>query len=126
MREQDIHRHVCDYLKLQYPAVLFQTDFASGMKLPMGLAVRRKAMASGRAWPDLFIAETRSGKAGLFIELKKPGGKGVLKDGSLSTTVEHIVEQRQVLEALRARGYVAEFAVGFDQARQIIDDYLKD
>jgi hypothetical protein len=37
---------------------------------------------------------------------------------------EHICEQFDMLEQLRRRGYKAEFACGFDEAKKIIDEYL--
>lgn len=60
--------------------------------------------------------------AGLFIELKKDGTHLKKKNGDWAT--EHIAEQAKTLEDLRARGYCAEFAVGFDEAKKLIDEYL--
>lgn len=130
--ESFIHQQVCDYLRYQYPDVPFRTDFAAGTKLTMGQAVRNKRLQSGRAWPDLFIARAVDKKSdklegltyhycGLFIELK---AKVIYKkDGSLLVN-EHLQEQQKVLGKLASEGYKAEFAVGFDAARKIIDDYL--
>lgn len=89
----------------------------------MGQAVRQKKLHSGRAWPDLFIAEPRGGFAGLFLELKREGTTVYLKDGSL-TANKHIREQAAALESLRKRGYEAGFAIGFDEARAEIESYL--
>lgn len=60
--------------------------------------------------------------AGLFLELKKGGTRLKKRNGEWAS--EHIAEQAKVLEGLREQGYRAEFAVGFAQAKQIIDDYL--
>ena len=60
--------------------------------------------------------------AGLFIELKKDGTRLHKKDGSWAT--DHIAEQAETLQALRDRGYQAYFAVGFEEAKKLIDDYL--
>jgi hypothetical protein len=115
-------------IKTQYPAVIFRTDFAAGVKMSMGQAVRHKRLQSDRAWPDLFIAEPKYVKAdkewydGLFIELKAVNI--YRKDGTLLSN-PHIREQAEMLERLRQRGYAAHFAIGFDQARKIIDEYLK-
>ena len=59
---------------------------------------------------------------GLYIEIKKDGEKLNKKDGSWRTP--HIAEQAKKLEKLRARGYRAEFGVGFDECKKIIDEYL--
>lgn len=82
-------------------------------------------MQAGRAWPDLQIAEPRNGYAGLFLELKRDGVRIYKRDGELVAD-EHIREQAALLERLRDKGYMAEFAVGFSQAKHIIDDYLRD
>ena len=58
---------------------------------------------------------------GLFIELK---AKTIYKkDGSLLAN-DHVAEQKTMLEWLETRGYMARFAVGFDEAKKLIDDYL--
>jgi hypothetical protein len=62
-------------------------------------------------------------KFGLFIELKREGTRIFKKDGALVAD-EHIREQFDMLEQLRQRGYMAEFACGFDEAKKIIDEYL--
>ena len=61
--------------------------------------------------------------AGLMIELKRPDVKIRKKNGELVAN-EHIREQAALLDELRNRGYKAEFACGFDEAKKIIDEYL--
>ena len=133
MRESDLQVMVADYLRLQYPSVLFHSDFGSGIKLTPGQAVKQKRQNGGRrAWPDMFIAqprfETDSSTSlelvahGLFIELKKEGTRLKKKNGEWAS--EHIAEQANILRALRIRGYSAEFACGFEEAKAIIDKYL--
>lgn len=133
--EAELQVQVADYLRLQYPDVMFHSDFGSGIKLTMGQAIKQKRQNGGRrAWPDMFIAEpVRKNMAGaetlgincygLFIELKKAGTRIFKKDGTLVAN-EHIREQFDLLEQLRRKGYVAEFACGFDEAKEIIDGYL--
>lgn len=128
MTELELQAQVADYLRLQYPHVLFHSDFGSGIKLTPGQAMRQKRLQGGRrSWPDMFIAEVRSlGDRyyhGLFIELKKAGTRIYRKDGRLVSDA-HIREQYDMLEQLRQRGYMAEFACGFDEAKKIIDEYL--
>ena len=130
MNESDLHVMVADYLRLQYPDVMFHSDFGSGVKLTMGQAAKQKRQNGGRrAWPDIFIAEPRETgpfrhqhKSGLFIELKKDGTRLRKKNGGW--TSGHIAEQADVLERLEFRGYKAVFAVGFEQAKKVIDEYL--
>lgn len=135
--EADLQVQVADYIRLQYPDVIFHSDYGSGIKLTMGQAIKQKRQNGGRrAWPDMFIAEPIYEEieawkpikgymkyAGLMIELKKDGTKIFTKKGTLVAN-EHIREQFDMLEQLRRKGYVAEFACGFDEAKEIIDNYL--
>ena len=120
-----VQQMVCDYLRLQYPKVIFRSDFAAGLKLSIGQASKHKRLQSNRAYPDLFIAESSAGYHGLFIELKNEGVKTHKKDGKLVSN-PHIAEQAMVLERLMRRGYLASFASGFQQAKELIDEYLSD
>ena len=122
-KEESLQIAVCNYLRLQYPAVIFTCDLASGMKLTMGQAVRATKMRSSRGLPDLFIAEPRGGYAGMFIELKKEGTKIILNNGQM-TADKHIQEQAEILKKLQAKGYDAIFCVGFNEAKKMIDNYM--
>jgi len=127
--EESLQLAVADHIVTNYPNVLFRTD-AGGIKLPIGLAKKLKDMNGGRrGWPDMFIAEPRVKSFpnvyhGLFIELKKEGTRIFKKDGTLVSDA-HIREQYDMLNDLRARGYAAEFACGFDEAKKLIDDYMR-
>ena len=124
MTEADLQVQVADYLRLQYPDVMFHSDFGSGIKLTMGQAIKQKRQNGGRrAWPDMVLAEPRGEYHGAYIELKKAGTRIYKKDGTLVAD-QHIREQFDILEQLRKRGYMAEFACGFDEAKRIIDGYL--
>ena len=133
MAEAELQQQVADYLRLQYPKVMFHSDFGSGIKLTMGQAIKQKRQNGGRrAWPDMFIAEPaprcvdgswKYNWHGLFIELKKEGTRLKKKNGEWASP--HIAEQNKVLDQLEDKGYMAEFAVGFDQAKEVIDNYLE-
>ena len=152
MTELDVQIQVADYLRLHYPSVLFHSDFGSGLKLTIGQARKQYRLQGGRrAWPDMFIAEPKAQPldlskgspyrplmdlamyAGLMIELKKDGeklhpgprAKNRFKsiDGKEYKT-EHLMEQADVLYKLRQAGYAAKFAIGLDEAKEIIDEYL--
>ena len=138
MTELELQAQVADYIRLQYPDVIFHSDFGSGIKLTMGQAIKQKRLNGGRrSWPDMFIAEPKkvviskgehtrlvAGYHGLFIELKREGVRIFKQDGKLVAD-EHIREQFDMLHDLRARGYAAEFACGYDEAKKLIDDYMK-
>ncbi len=66
----------------------------------------------------------------LKLELKKEGTSLLKKRGNdaygyPAFASDHIREQYEMIEELRARKYKAEFAIGFDEAKKIIDQYLK-
>lgn len=94
-KEEILHLRVCDYLRKNYPDVLFRTDFSSGMKMSPGQAAKHKKFQKSRAWPDLFIAESgvvefkedgliaHLRKNGMFLELKAKGTHLYKKDGTL-------------------------------------------
>ena len=122
--EEQIQLALVQYLRYQYPDVLFRSD-AAGFKLSVGQAKKMKELNGGiRAWPDIFIAEPRGDYYALFIELKREGTRIFKKDGALVAD-EHIREQYDMLHDLRRKGYAAEFACGFDEAKKLIDDYMK-
>ena len=122
--ESTIHKQICDYIRLQYPDVMFVTDL-SGIKLTIGQAVKLKSLRSTRAWPDLFIAQPNSTYHGMFLEIKRDVSQIYRKDGSLKANIQHVREQNDVLSELCDRRYYAVFACGFDEAKLLIDKYMK-
>jgi hypothetical protein len=132
-REEKLQIKVCEYLKDEYPNVIWFCDVASGMKLPIWLAARHKKMRSGRGIPDLMIAHskilqeceiTQATKQynGLFIELKTEEAR--LKNGNISASAHHR-EQQAVLTRLEAQGFKAVFGCGYSEAIKLIDEYLQ-
>lgn len=123
MSEAELQKQVAIYIRMQYPDVIFHSDFGSGVKLTPWQAKMQKMQNGGRrAWPDLFLAEPVGKHHGLFVELKKEGTRLKKKNGDWAS--EHIAEQDAVLSELNDKGYKAEFAIGFEQALNLIDDYL--
>ena len=129
--EQSIQRRVCSYLKIQYPRILFRSDYASGLKLTMAQAVMHKSMQAGRSWPDLFIYAPRKvgGKqyAGMALELKREGTTIICKIGKNKGKLvadPHIQEQYYLLKELERLGYWADFGIGFEDSISKIDYYM--
>lgn len=120
-KEVNVHRQVCEYIKLQYPKVIFNTDL-SGIRLTIGQAVKLKSLRSSRAFPDLVIYEPRYGFHGMFIELKREGE--VIYNKNFQPATPHIKEQLDFMLRLRAVGYNAIFCCGFEAAKKEIDEYL--
>lgn len=123
MSEAFEHEMICSYLKANYPDVIFISD-ASGLRLPIAQATRWSRLKSHRGIPDLIILEPRRASHGLCIELKRTGEKVVKKDGTPKNP--HIAEQLQILDKLYEKGYAITMAIGFENARDIINEYLGD
>ena len=124
LKESDIHTQVCKYIKAQYPKIIFLSDFGAGIKMTDGMARRQVAQKSNHSFPDLMIFEPRNGFHGLFIELKRDIDSLYNKNGLFKKS-EHIENQINCLMELCELNYYAVFACGFDEAKKIIDNYLK-
>jgi len=123
MSEAELQKQVAIYIRMQYPDVIFHSDFGSGVKLTPWQARMQKMQNGGRrAWPDMMIAEPMGNYHGLFIELKREGARLKKQNGEWASS--HIAEQNIMLNELSNKGYKAEFAIGFEQALDLIDDYL--
>lgn len=132
MSEHELYVLIADYLRLQYPDIIYRFDLAADLKLSIGQAKKHKRLQRFRGYPDLFIAKPKLQQSkdgmpiythGLFLEIKKEGTKILKKDGELVAD-KHIREQAKMLQALERRGYRAMFAVGMEQAKNIIDEYI--
>lgn len=152
--EHNLYEQIARYLQLQYPDVIYRFDIAADLKLTMGQAAKHKKLHPERGYPDLFIAKPKDVKiitkleggynyveiktlGGLYIEIKKDGtklkrdkdAKKILKGDTKIRKKgdwwdKHVEEQAEMLEKLRQAGYKAEFGVGFDECKKIIDGYL--
>lgn len=130
MTESQTQEQIARYIATAYPLAVFHSDFGSGARLTPGQAAKQKRQNGGRrAWPDIFIAEPVEDTEGhhwhgLFIELKKEGVRVFKKDGTIVAN-QHFREQDEVLKALQLRGFATAFGIGFDQTRELIDQYMK-
>jgi hypothetical protein len=120
--EYAVHRQICEYVRLRYPDVIFNSDGAGIFTTP-ALAGMQSVLKSRRGYPDVFFAEPIGRWHGLYIEVKREGATVTLKDGTLSKNA-HIQEQAETLQLLRNKGYMTSFGVGFAQCQAIIDSYL--
>lgn len=107
-------------MRLQYPKVWFHFDYA-GLAHTKTQSGMMKAIQHSKGFPDLMIVHPTKGA--LFLELKAEGERIEKRDGSYAN--EHIEQQFGWLKVLQDAGFGASFAVGFDQAKQIIDTFLK-
>lgn len=121
-REEQIHKNIANYIRYQYPKTKFNVDL-SGVPLSKKQAGIAKSLRSESGYPDLFIYNGINGYVGLVIELKAENVTVYKKDGTLVAN-DHIRKQAAMLGFFRSQGWMAEFGVGFDHAKQIIDEYL--
>jgi hypothetical protein len=122
-REAQLREQIAWWLRAQYPGVIYRWDLAADLKLTMSQAVRHKRLHPERGYPDLLLLEPRAGFAGAFFELKAENAKLYKPNGELYTD-KHLEEQAAMINKLRAKGYYADFAQGFDEAVEKISAYL--
>lgn len=150
--EHSLYEQIARYIQLQYPDVIYRFDLAADLKLTPGQAAKHHRLHPERGYPDLFIAESSENVNskdwngivrewgfyfGFYIEIKKDGtklkrdkdAKKILKGDTKIRKKgdwfdKHIEEQAEMLEKLRARGYKAEFGVGYESTVKMIRDYL--
>jgi len=121
--EYQLQKQICEYLKLQYPEVLFLSDTVASVRLTIPQQMRNKAIQKNDfACPDLLILEPRNGKNGLFIELKVE--TPFKRDGNLKKS-DHMERQQKTINDLKQKGYSSCFSWGFENTKNIIDNYLK-
>lgn len=151
--EHNLYEQIARHLQQQYPDVIYRFDLAADIKLTPGQAAKHHRLHQKRGYPDLLIAESSENVNskdwnsivrewgfyfGLYIEIKKDGtklkrdkdAKKILKGDTKIRKKgdwfdKHIEEQAEMLENLRARGYRAEFGVGLEECKKIIDEYLR-
>ncbi len=110
--EQKLQTAIVKYIRLAYPNTLF-TATMGGVKLN-SWSQRNALKATGylKGVADLLIFESKESYKGLFIEVKTDKGKMTK-------------EQKEFQTNAIARGYLCICCKGFDETKNIIDDYLK-
>ncbi len=124
--EQLLSVKVSNYLQIQYPTTIFRFDVASDQRLSIQQATRNSRLHGvwSKGTPDLVIYAKKGNYGALFIELKAAGCSPFKKDGTLRKD-KHLENQDNFHQMLRDRGYKCDFAVGFDEVKILIDEYLK-
>ena len=110
--EQKLQTAIVKYIRLAYPNTLF-TATMGGVKLN-SWSQRNALKATGylKGVADLLIFESKASYKGLFLEVKTDKGKMTK-------------EQKEFQTNAIARGYLCICCKGFDETKNIIDDYLK-
>lgn len=122
VKENDLHIAICEYLRSKYPTIIFTSE-NSGLRVFWKQAKMLKKTRSCAGLPDIWILEPRKSYHACLLELKKEGTTIYKKDGEIRKD-KHLNEQENILHRLKQKGFFAEFVVGFDHAKAVIDYYL--
>ena len=121
--EYQLSTRIGKYLSLYRKDLLFQFS-NDAIKLNKVQAGRRKALCQRRGYPDLFIMEPTKKYCGLYVELKRDKDAVYTKKGEMRKN-KHLLEQIEMLENLKKRGYQAVFCWSIVDFIKILDDYLE-
>jgi hypothetical protein len=121
--EKTFHQEICNFMDIKYPHVIYSVDPA-GIRLSVGLAseVKRKRCKNWKTL-DMPIYFPNKKYHGLFLELKKE--IPYLNNGNLSAD-KTIQEQQKTIEEFLRIGYFATFVWTLQQAKNYINEYMKD
>lgn len=100
------------YVRHSMPELDLLFHIPNGGKRAIKTAKDMKRQGVKAGIPDLFLPVAKSGYHGLWIEMKKMGGK-VSKN------------QKEWLELLSKQGYMCEVCYGWEEAQRVLTDYLK-
>ena len=96
----------------QHPELALLNASLNGVRLPMREALKAKASGMKKGYPDVFLPIARADKHGLFIEMKINKNKPT-------------PEQLSWHDKLKEQNYHVEVCYGFQEAKQVIINYLK-
>lgn len=123
-KEETIAQAISYYMQLEHKDIIFRFDYGADVKQSIGQAKKMKQLqgVNSRGFPDLTIYEPINEFHGLLIEMKAI--TPFKKDGTLKKS-EHLKEQQEYHERLRAKGYYVTFATGYDEIKSVIVNYLE-
>lgn len=129
-----------NYVKRTYPQAIIIFDYAAGLNLKDSDRAKMMATRSEDGHPDIAIDFPSRGYHGLRLELKAEGVVVKKKDGTLRKQPytrkykkngkmfikrgDHLLEQAQTLRKYNRLGYYANFGIGWNQTKKIIDWYF--
>jgi hypothetical protein len=104
----------CELNKTRYPGLDLIFAIPNGANKSRVAAAQFKAEGLKSGVPDLFLPIAKSGCYGLFIEMKRKKPKGTVSKN-----------QWGWIDSLLDQGYGAVVCYGFEDAKQVIEDYLQ-
>ena len=124
MTEEQEQIQFIKYAELQYPGIEFRVD--KDGQFARGKALWSKAKQKGKkGFPDVVIPVPRGTYTGLVIEMKRSGEAVYKKDGGLRKD-DHLEDQQWWLNWFKSCGCHAVFCIGFDEAKQVLDNYMRE
>ena len=103
---------VIQWMRMQYPKItIFAIPNAAKRSPQLASYMKAEGMLAGTS--DLFIMKPMGKYHGLFIEMKSAGGK-------VSPS------QKEFIEKANFEGYLAKVCFSFEEAKEVIKNYLQD
>lgn len=112
-REQITLFNWADMMIGKYPELRLMHHIPNGGKRSKTEAARFKAQGVKPGVPDICLPVPKGGFHGMYIELKRTGGKGKLSS-----------YQKEWLQDLAMMGYKAVCCFGWEEAAREIEEYL--
>ena len=108
--EHELQKAVCKYMDY-HPQQILYCGSAGGVRTSITQAKKMKATGYKKGHPDLVCYNARGPYHGLAIELKVKGNYPTK-------------EQKEWLQKLKDEGWMAVCCKGFEDAKQVIDNYF--
>ena len=115
--EEFLQQRLSNYMLDDWSDIPFRVDLVDKLNnVTIGKKVKALHGKWSRGYPDMFIATSRKGFGGLYLELK-----------ATDTVVdsEHTRRQAKYHAVLRHNGYKVMFCCGFEECVKKIKKYLK-
>ncbi len=115
--EDFLQQRLSNYMLDEWSDIPFRVDLVDKLNnVSIGKKVKALHGKWSRGYPDMFIATSRKGFGGLYLELK-----------ATDTVIdsEHTRRQAKYHAVLRHNGYKVSFCCGFDECVKKIKKYLK-
>lgn len=129
MTEKQEQKQLLDWVKIQYPNLLYTEDLG-GIRLTIGQATQVKKSRARRGHPDLMFQKPfldHKGNVlfcGLALEFKSTKSDSIVKKNGELKKSEHLQEQYDYIMELRKVKWFSCFAKGFEEAARIIKAYV--
>ena len=121
--ENAVQTAVVGYLRKYLPAADIIVNPYAGMLMTKKQAARAKTLGLQAGQCDLIVMlQTNDGFAGLCLELKADGVSIFKKNGTVRKNA-HLQAQYEYLELRKSQGFAAYFAVGFAEAKRLIQKH---